>query len=564
MKAPSDGTGTLVLAGPPARLTRPASMIVPSPVSAWPPASTPPAETPPAETAGAPRGTGAEQPRQASGWLLPLAVLVTGMFMSILDTSIVNIALTNIRRDFGATIESAQWISTAYALTEGAVVPVSAWLGTRLGHKRLYVISIAMFTVFSALCGISGSITEMVIFRIGQAVFGGMIPVTCVTLIYRMVPREKIGTAMGLFGVGVVVAPGIGPTLGGYFVEHLSWHYIYWVNVPIGIFATFAAMRILRTEPKERTEPFDTWGFVCIAVGLFALLLALEEGSSWGWSSYPVLGLFALASNMLMLWVVIELQVEHPLLDVRVFLNRTFLTSVVLVAVMFVGLSVMVFYLPLFLQGVQGYTPSYSGLILLPQAVVLVICMPLAGRLFDAIGARWPALVGTLLIGIGMLMLAQLNTDITVHELVVAECVVAAGLGIGMMPVQTGALTALRGRFGESGNSFNTLSQRVSQAFGVALLTAMVSVDREQFFADRSSLVDARGANADPRITQMSQQGSGGLLSLWQEYTNQAQTMAYGKAFLIVGCLALAAAALAFLLPTGRPTATDGEKPVVH
>jgi MFS family permease len=262
--------------------------------------------------------------------------------------------------------------------------------------------------------------------------------------------------------------------------------------------------------------------------------------------------------------VVIELQVEHPLLDVRVFLNRTFLTSVVLVAVMFVSLSAMIFYVPLFLQNVQGYTPSHTGLILLPQVVVLVICMPLGGRLFDLIGARWPALAGTLLAGTGLLLLSRLNTDITVEEVILGQCITAAGLGISMMPVQTGALTALRGQFGESGNSFNTLSQRVSQAFGVALLTAMVSADKEQFFADRSALVDARGANADPRITEMARQGSGGLLSLWQEYSNQAQTMAYSKTFLIVGYLALAATALVFLLPTGRPTATDGEKPVVH
>lgn len=547
----SDST-VLVLAGPAVELIPTAPPTGPAaPPSA--PASAPSAPAPPPP-----------EPASGTGWLLPLSVLVIGMFMSILDTSIVNIALPSIRRDFGATAESAQWISTAYGLTEGAVVPISAWLGARIGQKKLYVWSIALFTVFSALCGISGSITEMVIFRILQAVPGGMIPVTCTILIYRMVPREKIGAAMGLYGLGIVVAPGVGPILGGYFVEYLSWPWIYWVNVPIGVVATVAAVFILKKGPTDRSKPLDVFGFATIAVGLFAFLLALEKGSTWGWDSYAVLGLLALATNMVLLWVVIELQVEHPLLNLRVFLNATYVKSAIVIGVLMVGLFSMLFYLPQFLQVVQGYTPWNTGVLVLPQALVLVVLMPLAGQIYDVIGARWPAAVGMTLAGTGLLLMSRLNVDITTGQLVLYQVVVAAGVGFAIMPVMTGALAALPSSQSDSGSALNTLMQRVSQSFGIALLTGMITSDRAQFFADRSALVNPRGVDVNPDLAPMVQQGSGGLLSLWQNYSNQTMTLGYSKAFLIAGSLALASVLVALSLPSGRPVTVDGAKPAVH
>ena len=390
-----------------------------------------------------------------------------------------------------------------------------------------------------------------------------MIPVMCITLIYRMVPREKIGAAMGIYGLGVTVAPGVGPTLGGYFVEYLSWPWIYWVNVPIGALATFAAVAVLPAEKGQRGRPFDTLGFLCIFVGLFAVLLAFEEGTSWGWTSYRVLGLLALGTNLLLLWVVVELQVEHPLLDVRVFKNATFVKSAVLIGVLFVGLFAMLFNLPQFLQGVQQWTPWHSGLILLPQALVLMVLMPIAGQVYDKIGSRWPAVAGMLLCGGGLLLLSRINTDMPYQQIILAECIVSTGMGVCMIPTMTGGLDALKGPLAEFGSAFNTLSQRVSQSFGTALLTALIVVDGGRFFSAQSSLVDGRGATADPRITHMGQGGPGGLTGYWQQLNNKAQTLAYSQAFLIAGLLVVAATFVALTLPSGRPNA-GGDKPVAH
>jgi EmrB/QacA subfamily drug resistance transporter len=232
-----------------------------------------------------PRSPEPEVGRPARGWGLPLVVLIVGMFMSILDTSIINVAIPVIQKQFGVSTDSIQWISTSYTLTEGVIVPISAWLGARVGLKRLYIWSLVLFTVASALCGLSGDLGTMIFFRVMQAIPGGLIPVTCLTLVYRLVPRERIGAAMGLYGLGVVVAPGVGPTIGGYFVEYVDWRLIFYINVPIGIVGALAAMVVLAKVPGEPSKPFDFTGFFLIAGSLSSFLLAVEEGSSWGWTS---------------------------------------------------------------------------------------------------------------------------------------------------------------------------------------------------------------------------------------------------------------------------------------
>ncbi|HTF53312.1 MAG TPA: DHA2 family efflux MFS transporter permease subunit [Pseudonocardia sp.] len=501
--------------------------------------------------------------RPPKGWGLPLLVLIVGMFMSILDTSIVNVAIPVIQKQFGVSTESIQWISTSYTLTEGVIVPMSAWLGARVGLKRLYIWSLVLFTVASALCGLSGDLGTMIFFRIMQAIPGGLIPVTCLTLVYRLVPRERIGAAMGLYGLGVVVAPGIGPTLGGYFVEYVDWRLIFYINVPIGILGALAAVVVLAKVPAEPDKPFDFIGFFCIAGSLFSLLLALEEGSSWGWTSYPVLILFAVAVNLMVLFVVVELQIKHPLLNIRIFAYWPFVNSLLLVSALSIGFFAELFYIPLFLQNAQGLTPWNTGLTLLPQAMTMMVLMPLAGQLYDRFGARWPAIIGLSLTGTGLLMLSRINIDISRPELIAGMMVMAAGLGLAFMPIMTGGLSTLPAATSDSGSTVNTLVQRVSSAFGLALMTAMVTANQAQFMADRSALLQSNGADADPRIVAMQAQGPSGLIPLWQQLTLQVQAQTYSNSFFIAGCVTLSGVVLALFLRRGAP-ATGAEKPMVH
>jgi EmrB/QacA subfamily drug resistance transporter len=476
------------------------------------------------------------------------------MFMSVLDTSIVNVAVPTIQRQFGVSTDDIAWITTAYMLCLGVIVPTSAWLGDRLGLRRTYLLSLLSFAAFSALCGMAENLGQMVFFRILQAIPGGLLPVTCLTLLYRMVPKDKLGLAMGLYGLGIVVAPGVGPTLGGYLVEYVNWRLIFYINVPIGIVGVLAAVAVLPEFPARLGRRFDLPGFACVATGSFALLLALSEGQSWGWTSYPVLLLIAGGIDLLAVFVVVELAVADPLLDVRVFARWPFVNSLLLISIMSIGLFAVLFYVPLYLQEAQRLTPMHTGLVLLPQALVMAVMMPTAGRIYDRFGPRWPSVIGLALAGGGTLMLTGINADMTRLELIGWMTIRAAGLGLGMMPIMTGGLSALSAESVSSGSAFNTLTQRATASLGLAVLTALATAQQRMFLADRSALISA----ADPQTSALAHDPKA-LLGLWQRTRIEVQAQAYSNVFLIAGITTLAAVGLAFMLRTGSAPSAAAE-----
>ncbi|HTK61933.1 MAG TPA: DHA2 family efflux MFS transporter permease subunit [Pseudonocardia sp.] len=535
-------------------------------VAAPTPTATPPTAAPPATTRAPDAGTapepGTPAPPLPTKWQLPLVVVIVGMFMSVLDMSIVNVAAPAIRADYGVSSESIQWISTSYSLTEGVVVPAAAWLGMRFGLKRVYIWSLIGFTVTSALCGLAGDLGQMVLFRILQAVPGGVIPVTCLTLVFRLVPPEKLGAAMGIFGLGVTAAPGAGPTLGGYLVEYLDWRLIFYINIPIGIIGVIAAWIVLPDFPAERGKSFDLWGFLTIAGSLFALLLALEEGSDWGWTGYRVLILLAVATNLMALFIVTELRVEHPLMNLRVFTYWPFVNSLILNAAISIGLFATLFYIPAFLQSAQSLTPWHAGLVMAPLAVVLMLMMLITGRLYDRFGARWMAVLGLLINSTGLLLLSRINVDIDRAEIVIGTMIMCGGTGLAMMPIMTGGMAAVPPRLADYASGFSTLVQRVSAGLGLAGMTAMITVQHAQIMADRSGLLSPVGADADPRVAAMQATGQQGLLGLWQQLSNEVQAQTYSDAFVLAAALTLVGAGLAFFLPTGRPASAGA--PMAH
>jgi len=431
----------------------------------------------------------AAAPTEMTHWVVPLAVLVAGMFMSVLDTSIVNVAVSTIQTELGGSTEDVQWISTAYALVLGVVVPTSAWLGNRFGLARVYTVGLAAFAVGSALCGLAWSLNSLIAFRILQAIPGGLLPAVTLTMVYMIVPRRKIGAAMGMYGLGIIFAPAIGPALGGYLVEYLSWRLVFYINVPIGIVGVIAAIVALPKFPPQVTQKFDLVGFVTVATGLVALLLAFSEGGSWGWTSYRVLILLAVGVISLALFVVIELEVDHPLLDLRVFGFRTYSISLIVMAVMMTGLFATLFYIPLFLQTALGYPALEAGLVILPQALVMGFLTPIAGRLYDRIGPRWLVFSGLVIASFGSFLLTGISPDVTKGEIVLWTCIRSAGVGLSMMAVMTGGISALPTVLTTSGSAINTVAQRVSAALGLAALTALATSQQAQMAAGRAALL---------------------------------------------------------------------------
>jgi EmrB/QacA subfamily drug resistance transporter len=481
----------------------------------------------------------------------PLLVVMIGSFMALLDTSIVNVATSRIQSDFGASTDQVQWIATGYSLALGIVVPTSGWLGDRFGLRPLYIAALLGFVAGSALCGIAWNLDTLIVFRVVQAIGGGLLPVLAQSIIYRLVPRDRIGSAMGLYGLGIVVAPAIGPALGGWLVEDVSWRLIFTINIPIGIVGAVAALSILpgfSTRPGQR---FDLLGFGFIGSGLFALLLAFSEGSDWGWTSYRVLMLVAAGLLSLAVFVVVELSVEQPLLDLRIFSNFGFSLSAVLIGLISTGLFAGAFYVPLFLQQGEGYGPFQAGLTLLLPAAVMSLLMPISGRLYDRMGARWPGAIGLLLVAFGTYLLRSIEPDTSRSALILVTIVRNVGIGLAMMPIMTGAMAAVSADRVGAASAINNIVQRVASALGLAVLTSVLIAHQAQQVADRSALLPSV-APGFPQLQQLASQGQRGIVALLGAVQNQAFGGGLGDVFLLTAGLSAVGVLLALLLPS-RP-----------
>jgi len=508
-----------------------------------------PAAAPPAAVEPARAPAPAPSPALSGGWGLPLVVLIVGMFMSILDTSIVNVAIPTMQNAFGTTTDEIQWIATSYTLVLGVVVPLSAWLSDRFGPARTYNVALLTFAAGSALCGLAWNLESMVVFRIVQAIPGGILPVVTLSMVYRIVPREKIGAAMGMYGLGIIVAPAIGPTLGGYLVEYVDWRLIFFINVPVGILGAIAAVMVLPAFPAVKSQKFDVLGFLTIAGGLFALLLALSEGQDWGWTGYRVISLLSASVILLALFVIIELEVEHPLLDVRVFRYWPYTNSLLLISVLMVGLFATLFYIPLFLQQAQGLGAFDAGVLLLPQALVMAVLMPIAGRLYDKIGPRWPAVIGLTVVAIGTYALHGITLDISKGEIAALLALRAGGMGLAMMPVMTGGVAAVPTNKVGAASAFNNVAQRSAAALGLAILTAMMTSQQAGMLQDRTSMI-----GADTPMPSLLPGASGemvGMYAVYQRTSLQVFAAALDQLMLITAGLTLVGVALAFLLRSG-------------
>lgn len=484
---------------------------------------------------------------RSSSWLIPVLVLVVGTFLAVLDVTIVNVAIPTIQTEFGVDTLDVQWIATAYSLTLGVLVPASAWLADRFGLRRVYIAALIGFAATSVLCGLAWDLPSMVAFRILQAVPGGVLPVITLTMVYRIVPPKQMGAAMGTFGLGVVLAPAIGPTLGGYLAEYTDWRLVFFINAPIALLGALAAYLVLTEFPAPPRTPFDIPGFATAAFGLFALLLAFTKAPDWGWTSYRV-GLLALGGLLsLAAFVVIELDVEHPLLDVRLFTRWQFVNSLLLLTVLSVGMFAVLFYVPVFLQDVQGVTPVHAGLIMLPEAIVMAVLSPLVGFAYDQIGARWLVVVGLGLTAWGTYGLSTITLHTSDALIVRWTCIRGEGTALAMMAIITAGLEAVPADKTNEASATSNVAQRITSALGLALLVAMVTRSQSQLMTDRTGLVNAK---ATPQLADAD--GQGLLYVVLHQMQLDTTASAYGDMFLLVAVLSAVGAVLALGLGVKR------------
>jgi EmrB/QacA subfamily drug resistance transporter len=408
-------------------------------------------------------------------WVISVLIALIGAFMAILDSSIVNVAIPTIMRVFNTNTSTVEWVVTVYMLALGVVVPLSGWLGDRLGFKRLYMLSLAVFTCGSLLCTLSWNVQSLIAARVVQALGGGMIMPTTMAMVYRMVPRDRIGTAMGVLGIALFVAPAVGPTLGGYLVEYVDWRWIFTINLPIGLLGVALSLLFLPEFPPVEAGSLDLAGAATAATGLFALLLALSKGADWGWTSETTALLFYTSAVSLGLFIYLELTCPNPLLDLRVFRYRNFALANTIVVVTTIGLYAGVFYVPLFLQTIRGLGAMETGLLMMPGALASGLMMPVAGRIYDRIGPRFMAVAGLSVVALTTYLFHYIDV-VTPNRVIVTWLVMrAVSMSFASMPAQTAALAGLPPELVGRASAVTNIINRVSGSFGIAILTSVLN-----------------------------------------------------------------------------------------
>jgi EmrB/QacA subfamily drug resistance transporter len=413
------------------------------------------------------------QEKSGSFWL-PLFVIVIGAFAAILNNSSLNVAIPRFMTIFGVDASKIQWVLTAYMLTSGVVIPITGYLGDRFGTKRVFVISLSIFTLGSVLCALSWSANSMIFFRIIQGIGGGAIMPTSMAIVYRIVPREKIGIALGVWGMSAVMAPAIGPTLGGYIVDNFEWYFLFVINIPVGLLGIFLSAWLLKEGPVKPGLVMDKWGFITSTIGFFALLLALSEGPREGWTSYYVVILFIISFYSLLLFVLIELFTSEPMIDLRLLKNPTFSMSTIITGLITIGLFGGVFLIPLFTQNLMGMTPYQTGLMLMPAALVTGIMMPISGFLFDRIGAKPLGLVGIIITAVTTWELHTLAAQTSKEYIIRLMVIRAVGMGLAMMPITTAGMNVVPKHLVGRASALNNVFRQVFASFGIAVLTAVL------------------------------------------------------------------------------------------
>lgn len=404
------------------------------------------------------------------------ALYVTTLFMEIMDSTIVNVAIPTLAREFGKEPADVEWVVLGYLLSLAIFIPASGWLGDRFGTKRVYLGAVALFTLASALCAAATTLDQLIAFRMLQGAGGGMLTPIGSTILYRTFPQEERARASMIVVTAAVVAPATGPIVGGILIDTLSWHWIFTVNVPIGALALLTGIPLLKEHREPNPGRFDIAGFLLSGLGLASLLFAMSEGPSRGWGEPLIIGSLIGAMALLVLLVVVELHVAEPMLALRLLGNRMFARANMAAAPIYAGFFSLIFILPIYLQRLRGFSALESGLTTFPQALGVMACSQFVGRrLYPTVGPRRLLAVG--LGGAAIVGFVFLSVDLDTSIWTIRGFMFVRGLfmGLAFVSIQTAtyATTSLADT-GRATSIFNGLRQMAS-ATGVATAASLIS-----------------------------------------------------------------------------------------
>ena len=472
-------------------------------------------------------GSEASQPEVTERYRwVSLGVVLVGTLMVVLDTTIVNVALPEIRDSLNAG-DGVEWIVTAYLLAVAVSQPATGWLADRYGRKRVFVWSLACFTVASLACALAPSLGVLVVFRVLQGLGGGAMMPVGMAIVFEVFPPDRRGQAMGIWGVAAMAGPTIGPTLGGYLVTSVSWHWLFLVNVPMGALGVVLALRFLRDLGHRDERSLDLLGLGLGASGLALTLLGVSQSPQWGWGSPATIASITVGVVLLGLFVAQELRVDDPVVELRIFTVPAFAISMAVILFTAAAQYTRLVFIPLELQDIRGYTALRVGVLLIPSALATAAAMPLGGRLMDRIGPRIPVVTGCCFMAIAAVALGVVRVGTPIGLIVAVLGLQGFGMGLTSAPATVAGMNALSGRFVAQASAMRSLSTQVAGATAIAITSTVVAT--------------RMGDNPSPAHAQS----------------------AYNSAFLIAAAGLVVAIALALRLPKGREEA-PGEVDTGH
>lgn len=401
--------------------------------------------------------------------------LMLATIMQILDTTIANVALPHMAASLNAAQSEITWVLTSYIVAAAIATPLTGWLADRFGRKELFLVALVGFTVMSLLCGIATGLTEMVLFRILQGIFGAAIAPLAQSLLLDINPREKIGQAMAIYGAGIMVGPIIGPTLGGYLTELFNWRWVFLINLPVGILA-FSMISVFMPHENKHQRPFDLFGFGMLALAIGALQLLLDRGATIGWFDSPEAWVeLGLSISGLWIFITHSLTTEHPFVNLKMFADRNLTMGLVFIFIvgltMFSGLTL----LPPLLQQLMGYPVIESGLLMAPRGLATMVSMIFVGRLVGKIDARILVAGGLGITAYSLWMMTWFDLSMGPTLVITSGLVQGFGLGFVFVPLSTLTFATLKPQFSTDGTSFFSLVRNLGQGVGISIVTLVLS-----------------------------------------------------------------------------------------
>ncbi|MDG5378042.1 DHA2 family efflux MFS transporter permease subunit [Staphylococcus aureus] len=492
-----------------------------------------------------------------------LAALLFGMFIAILNQTLLNVALPKINTEFNISASTGQWLMTGFMLVNGILIPITAYLFNKYSYRKLFLVALVLFTIGSLICAISMNFPIMMVGRVLQAIGAGVLMPLGSIVIITIYPPEKRGAAMGTMGIAMILAPAIGPTLSGYIVQNYHWNVMFYGMFIIGIIAILVGFVWFKLYQYTTNPKADIPGIIFSTIGFGALLYGFSEAGNKGWGSVEIETMFAIGIIFIILFVIRELRMKSPMLNLEVLKFRTFTLTTIINMVVMLSLYGGMILLPIYLQNLRGFSALDSGLLLLPGSLIMGLLGPFAGKLLDTIGLKPLAIFGIAVMTYATWELTKLNMDTPYMTIMGIYVLRSFGMAFIMMPMVTAAINALPGRLASHGNAFLNTMRQLAGSIGTAILVTVMTTQTTQHLSAFGEELDKTNPVVQDHMRELASQygGQEGAMKVLLQFVNKLATVeGINDAFIVATIFSIIALILCLFLQSNKKAKATAQK----